>query len=281
MTDQDLLRAIQNDDTQQMKIAALREELEAETERTDSELDIDRINRITAEMDRIAGTEHITAEKAQQGIKKLKSELYHKKQHTIRRFRWIAACACFLLIASNIWSYSVYGINSFSAAYQLFNGGVTIDFHSEDDSASNEDVRNIEKYQNNPFLDDMREKCKEHGLDVLLPTYIPEGFTLTMINDSHADDENYQILQFFFKSRSAKLNLDITQFSDESNVMPLSIPSDSHNISPQKINGQNVHIQKENQQYWAVFQSGLTQYVLYTDRLDYEESQRVLESMLT
>jgi hypothetical protein len=34
MTDQDLLRAIQNDDTQQMKIAALREELEAETERT-------------------------------------------------------------------------------------------------------------------------------------------------------------------------------------------------------------------------------------------------------
>ena len=42
-----------------------------------------------------------------------------------------------------------------------------------------------------------------------------------------------------------------------------------------------IHISKEtnDRQYWAAFQIELTQYVLYADEVDYDEWQRVLESM--
>lgn len=270
MNDQEQLQIQQSNDTDQFVLAKLRQKLDIELEKPDSELNVNKINQLTKAIEQVTGTEKITAEKTQQGLQKLKQEIRHQKQRRVfRRTGLVAACACALIIISNIWSYSAHGINSFSAAYQLLNGGIKIDFQ-RDDSAP---------YSGNPYYDEMRTICQEHNLNIRIPTYLPNGFKPTSSNGEFDENENRKKVAFYYCQRKAKLNLDVFQYKNENEVPHRGIPSDSYNISKQKFGETIVYIQKEEKQYWAVFQIGTTQYVLYADRLDYDECQRVLESM--
>ena len=274
MTEQELLKAIQSDDTDQIMLAALQSKLDSELERPDDELDIDKINRITATIDIITGNDRITAERSQPGIDKIKQELHQQSRHSrIRIIKWAAACACFLLIVSNIWSFSAYGMNSFSAAYQLMRGGIVIDTRNGES----------ETYSSDAYFDEMRSLCRKNGFpdDVLLPSYIPEGFKPTPECGKVYSDEIRNVIDFYFQSSSSVLDLTIMEYKSKENIQPWGIPSTEYNITEQVFGDTTVHIQKERKdhQYWAVFQIGLTQYMLFSDGLDYDECQRVLESM--
>ena len=270
MTDQELYKALLDDSDNSDMLSDLRQKLENELEKSDSELDVDAINELTLAIDRILGDEQLTEEKSKQGIEILKQEIHIKNRKCIfHKVKWVAVCACIMLFISNIWSYSAYGINSFSAAYQLINGGITIDFK----------IKDTEPYYDNPYKDEMRESCKNNGIDALLPSYLPEGFVPTDHNGVHDADDISNTLLFYFKLGKSKINFSIINFISEECVMPYGIPSDSHSISQQQINGITVHIQKEDKKYWAAFQIGLTQYIFYADNVDYDECQRVLNSM--
>ena len=274
MTEQELLKAIQSDDTDQIMLAALQSKLDSDLERSDDELDIDKINRITATIDIITGNDRITAERSQPGIDKIKQELHQQSRHSrIRIIKCAAACACFLLIVSNIWSFSAYGMNSFSAAYQLMRGGIVIDTRNGES----------ETYSSDAYYDEMRSLCRQNGFpdDVLLPSYIPEGLVPTENNGTYNESEQCKQLSYYFMNRKIKFNYRITQYTDEKLVQQIGIPSTEYNITEQLFGDTTVYIQKERKdhQYWAVFQIGLTQYMLFSDGLDYDECQRVLESM--
>lgn len=272
MNDQEQPQIQQSNDTDQFVLAKLRQELDIELEKPDSELNVNKINQLTKAIEQVTGTEKITAEKTQQGLQKLKQEIRHQKQRRVfRRTGLVAACACALIIISNIWSYSAHGINSFSAAYQLLNGGIKIDFQ-RDDSAP---------YSGNPYYDEMRTICLNNNIEALIPSYIPENYHPTEIYGKYKDLETSKMLYFNFAQQKSKLNLSIIQFVSEEDVVPISIPSSEYNISQQKIGDTMIHISKEtnDRQYWAAFQIELTQYVLYADEVDYDECQRVLESM--
>ena len=274
MTDNELRKTIESDDTDQLMLALLQDKLDTELEKPDDELDIEKINQITATIDIITGTDQVTAEKSQQGIQKLKQGLHQQRgRRRIRVLKWIAACACLILIVSNIWSFSAYGMNSFSAAYQLLSNGIVID--TQDDES--------EPYSSDAYYDEMRTLCRNNGFseDVLVPSYIPEGFKPTPAFGNVYSSEIRSVINIFFKNRGTKLDLTIIEYKDKENIQPIGIPSTEYNISEQVIGDTTVHIQKErkDRQYWAVFQIGLTQYLLFSDGLDYDECQRVLESM--
>ena len=271
MTEQELLKAIQSDDTDQIMLAALQSKLDSELERSDDELDIDKINRITATIDIITGNDRITAERSQPGIDKIKQELHQQSRHSrIRIIKWAAACACFLLIVSNIWSFSAYGMNSFSVAYQILTGGVTIDFSKQESEA---------KENGNPYEAEMRTAYDKHQIEGLVPAYIPSGFQPTDSFGSSYNMENETHLFFNMKNQKKKLNILVVKFRNLNSIPPLGIASDQLNITEQNINGTIVYISKENQQYTAVFMIDTTQYILSADGVDYDECQRVLESM--
>ena len=274
MTDNELRKTIESDDTDQLMLALLQDKLDTELEKPDDELDIEKINQITATIDIITGTDQVTAEKSQQGIQKLKQELHQQRgRRRIRVLKWIAACACLILIVSNIWSFSAYGMNSFSAAYQLLSNGIVID--TQDDES--------EPYSSDAYYDEMRTLCRNNGFpeDVLVPSYIPEGFKpAPEFGEVHSDDIQCTI-RFDYQIGRTRLVFYMIQNSDEEYIQPIGIPSTEYNISEQVIGDTTVHIQKErkDRQYWAVFQIGLTQYIIVSDGLDYDECQRVLESM--
>lgn len=251
-------------------LSELRHKLEAELEKPDTELDVETINRITKEIEKVTGSEQITAEKTQQGIQRLKQELHQQNRRSrILLVKWIAACACFILIVSNIWSYSAYGLNSFSAAYKLISGGINIDFQ--------QDV--LEPDTGNLYFEEMSSICQQHNLNILIPTYLPNGFKPTSSNGEYDENEKRRKITFYYSQQKAKLNLSVFQYATENDIPPRGIPSDSYNISKQKFGETIVYIQKEKKQYWAVFQISSTQYMFYADKLDYDECQRVLESM--
>ena len=105
MNDQEQPQIQQSNDTDQFVLAKLRQELDIELEKPDSELNVNKINQLTKAIEQVTGTEKITAEKTQQGLQKLKQEIRHQKQRRVfRRTGLVAACACALIIISNIWS---------------------------------------------------------------------------------------------------------------------------------------------------------------------------------
>lgn len=272
MKDTETIDSLHNIDGDPDVLSELRHKLEAELEKPDTELDVERINQITTAIEQVTGTEKITAEKTQQGIQKLKQELHlQNRRNRIRLAKRIAACACFILIVSNIWSYSAYGLNSFSAAYQLLNGGIKIDFQTD----------NSEPYTGNPYYDEMHSICLNNNFEALIPRYIPGEFQPTDNYGKHQDFDHSQKIYFNFIRQKIILNLSIIRFKKEDEITTISIPSSEYNISQQKIGDTVIHISKEKKdhQYWAAFQIGLTQYILYAEGLDYDECQRVLESM--
>ena len=272
MNEQDLFKAMQSDDTDASLLAELRSKLNTELEKPEEELDIDAINEITLMIDQISGSEQRTKEQTERGIQKLNEKIRQQRRGRIRRrVTRIAVCAGIVLVITNVFSYSAYGMNSFSAAYQLMTGGIVIDFQKDDS----------EPYYGNQYLDEMQKACQEHEFDVMLPRYIPKDFSPTEIFGDYIENEVKQILDFYFANKKAVLNLSITKYADNQTPFPIGVPSDSHNISQQRFGDITVHISKEvkDHQYWALFQIGSYQYVLSTQNLDYDECQRVLESV--
>jgi hypothetical protein len=187
--------------------------------------------------------------------------------------RRLAVCACAVLLASNVFSYTVYGTNAFSAVYQLVKGGVTFNLVGQEPFPE----------EGNPYEEEMRRLCEENGMgDVLLPAYIPAGFEpAPQIFFSHHDIEIGQNVIFHFRKNKIKLMIVAQEFYSMDDYAPFGVASDEHNITSQVINGTNIYIVKEDKQFNAVFLVGQTQYLINADGLDYDECQRILSSMFT
>lgn len=253
-------------------LAELQERLSNELKKSVDELDYDRIDEMTEAIAVLTGKDEVINERVSAGIERTLAVLHRKeKQRKISRICRAAAIACaIVLIATNVWSYSAYGMNAFSAAYQFLNGGITVDLTVPTDEG---------KEAGNKYAQDMQDKCAEHHISAQIPRYIPAGFAPTENYGKLIETDLYKDLLFYFGKGNAKLFLQVREFADQSTITPIGIPTDTHNISEQVIDGTTIHIVKEDQEYRAVFLIDRTQYALGADHLDYDECQRVLESL--
>lgn len=69
------------------------------------------------------------------------------------------------------------------------------------------------------------------------------------------------------------------KYFDYSSISPIQIPSDSYNITHEKLHEMDVYVIKEDDQFKATFLDENIQYYFLTHEMDYDISQRILESM--
>ncbi len=271
MTEKELMRILQSDDSDKQYDAA-REELAKELEKPLSSQDFDRVDALIQTIEHINGEEYASKDITEQGIASLNQRIARERRKQIRIFKWAAACACAFILVSNIWSYKAYGMNAFSAAYQILNGGLTIDFSKTDSSVAE---------SGNPYKEEMENKCQEYNIDALIPSYIPTGFMPTDNYGKGYSTENELVIFFCFKNKNAALTINIVQYSDPNAIPPLGIATEQYNMIEQDINDVHVQINKHGKQYNAAFMINNTRYLLSADSVDFDDCYRVLLSMLS
>ncbi|MCM1529774.1 MAG: DUF4367 domain-containing protein [Alistipes sp.] len=129
--------------------------------------------------------------------------------------------------------------------------------------------------ENDPY--GIKAKCAEYGISPQAPFYLPDGFELV---DFYAEiNEAFSDICFFYKNGKTRLNITFTKYVNSDNIPPIGIPTDTYNLQETEINGQTVFILKEDGQFTATYLNNGIVYVITSNKLDYDECQKVVEAM--
>ena len=271
MTDLELLKNIQSDDEQEL-LQDAKVQLDAELRKPSDQRNYDMIDELTKRITLLNGTSESIKKRSQTGIRLMQAEIQKQSKAVhIKRAYIVLPCAlAIVILLSNALTISAFGTNVFSAVYRIITGGVTVDFSKETEAVQDE---------GNAYYDEMKQLCEDHDMPVQIPAYIPAGFIPTDIYGEFVDSPVKSFVSFYFKRNKEKLQFRFTVPKDDS-ASKVGIPSDHHNITEQEINGVTVHVVKEETRYTAVFMTGDIQYFMFAEGLDYDECQKVLESMI-
>ena len=270
MENETLKRKVLNDmNMKENMIADLQRELKKEMEKPSDQWNCEKIAEITETIHNLSceGSKETDENRKNDLLKKIGNSRTPK----IKIYKRLsAAVACLLvLVGINTVSLSVFGMNMFSATYQLTKGGITIDM-------SNDDNIELPVTAADPY--GMKAKCAEYDMYPLTPTYIPEGFELiNIVEDVNNVTTN---VIFYYKKGDILLNFDFNMYKDGKGIPPIGIPTDTYNIVEEQINGHKTYILKEDNQFTATFMEENIVYLITAIDCDYDECQKVIESLV-
>lgn len=210
-----------------------------------------------------------------QAVKEIdvKSEIQAIRRKDIKRIRfpkWAIAvsAACVVLIGANAISVSAWDMNIFSAIVKFTNGGMSVNYQKQN-------IIELPVSEGDPY--GIKAKCAEYDIFPLTPHYLPEGFELV---DFYADvNKSISDICFFYQKDEVKLNITYTGYADSEKTPAVGIPTDTYNLQEVEVNGQTVFILKEDRQFTATFLNDRIVCVIFSNKLDYDECQKVIESM--
>lgn len=202
----------------------------------------------------------------------VKPEIQAIRQRKIKRIRfpkWAVAvsAACVVLIGANVFSVSAWDMNIFSAIVKFTKGGMSVNL--------NQNIIELPVSEGDPY--GIKAKCAEYDIYPLTPHYLPEGVELVDFNEVVCD--RFTDLCFFYQNGNTRLNITYTKYNDSENVLHSGIPTDTYNLQETEINGQTMFILKEDNQFTVTFLNDSVVCVIYSNELDYDECQKVMESI--
>lgn len=236
--------------------------LDEELSKPENETDYDLIDQLITG---ILESRDILPAKADIKVQRKKMEEMNRKSFSCTKPKWLigASVACFMIICGNIYTVSAWKMDMFSFIVTYTQGGAVIDFQNKESL---------------PVADDdpygIIDTCREAGIETETPHYIPDGFVLKEANNECVDD--YKCMVFHFKNRKSSISLVLQSWSDD---MPIGIPSDEHNISETTVNGHVAAVSKEDNQMLVVFRSGDYLVSVFTEGVDYDECDKILENI--
>lgn len=121
----------------------------------------------------------------------------------------------------------------------------------------------------------IRAECAKYGLDVEVPTYLPEGFVLWDVDEHESIAE--KIVTFWFKRDKIHLKFSYAELYNENAKM--GIPSDEFNLEEIRVNGKSAITSKEDGQYNLIYYDGNMEYFMTSDYLSYEECDKIVASI--
>ena len=248
----------------------LQVQLDEELNKPIKQQDFDLIEEITKTICEIHNENELIEAKTKSGIaflKGRKSDVNNKLK--IRKWSAVFVSCAAVILVLNIASFSALGMNMFSAAYKIAKGGITIDMNEGEKT-------DLSVTDDDPY--GIKAKCAEYDMYPLTPTYIPDGFGLIKLFEEKNDVFTHIVFQY--KKDEIKLNFDFCQYNNGMEVPPIGIPTDTYNIVEEQINDHKMYILKENNQFTATFQEDKTVYTIYADDLDYDNCQKIIESLV-
>ena len=201
---------------------------------------------------------------------KRRANAEEKKFRCPKRVAAVSA-ACLVLVGANTFSIASWGMNIFSAIVEISKGGISIDFGKQEQ----QEVIKLPTSESDPY--GIKTKCAEYEVYPEAPDYLPQGFELV---DFQSDvNEVSTELQLFYKRDKVKLNISYIQYNNSEDIPPIGIPTDTYNIMETKVNERTMFILKEDNQFTATYLSNNVVYVIFSDGLDYDECQKIVESI--
>ena len=247
----------------------LRAELASECSKPSDEWDLEKIRELSeviCEIEGIAPDSEELSSARKRAIDRINAEKPGIRHRKIKRFTAVAACLAVAFVGADLTSHRVLGQGVLPAGYQAVMGGIHTYFDGSDGTPDPHE---------NIYYDIMKEKIDEYGLDVMIPTYIPEGFELDDI------DCNSTRLRFMFSKinhvKTEKIIISYYSLNDE-NIGGFEIPSDTREVSEVEINSHHFNIIQEDQQLkaWCIEQNVITHFDSYD--LPYEAADDILYS---
>ncbi|MDE6849093.1 MAG: DUF4367 domain-containing protein [Ruminococcus sp.] len=234
--------------------------------------DFDKIERLTQLIRELTENEADINRRTEDGIAMLKEKAsYNNKTRFKIRKPMTVLCMCFvMLIVFNCISLSTWGTNIFSAIVKRNKDSISIDFGKR-----HQEIINLQKSPNDPY--GIKTKCAEVGLYPQTPEYLPENFDL--VNLETDEMEICTCIDFYYKNDEMKINISYSKFNID-DIPPLCIPADTYNINEIQVNSNTVYILKEDSQFTATYIIDNIVYLIYTDNVDYNECEKILNSFV-
>ena len=262
-----------DDDLKQKALESIKKELDIELKKPLKKRDFDKIAELTVQYRELqtGESEDIITKK---GVNKLNTRIeQYKNKHMLPVFRYMkklapAFCVTAVIVIGNCMTVSAWDMNIFSAVIELTKGGFSVDFGKNEP----EPVE-LPTSVNDPY--GFIAKLAEYDIEFETPHYIPEGFILTNV-DVPNNDIGQEVI-FIFENSKMVICLTYTKYYDK--IPKVSIPSDHYNISETEVNGTPAIVSKEDNQYTIMYQKDKKEFFMFTDKVPYEECEKIIDSI--
>ncbi len=260
-------RVLNEPDPKTITVSEIEKMLDNEISKNKNDMDLKLIEELSLTLIELKGKDIINVNPEEKLYKILDRIDNQKcKKHRIPKWATGLAAACLLLVCGNIYTVSAYNKNIFSFVVEFTDGGAIIDF----DKKSKEIILPIS--EDDPY--GIIAKCREVGITIETPHYIPEGFILTYINIQV--DEYYKYILFTYQKGKSSIAF---TFDSRLEGGQVGIPSDEHNFSEIIVNGHTAIVSKEDNQMLVLFPTGDYWFNMFTENVDYEECEKILENI--
>lgn len=254
-----------NDGIKIYTVNELWQKLDYELSKPEDEIDFGLVDELTLSIMEATGQEAVSFD-VDKHLKELEHRI-HSSKKPIRLPKWVAVltAACFILFCGNIYSVLAWDTNIFSFIVELTRDGAVIDFSSRNDEI------NIPVSKDDPY--GILAVCRENGINIETPHYLPDGFILTTL-EAKPDKRYVSMTYKRNKKDTAYINLTFSGYDEH-----FLIPSDKHNLSEIKINGHDAVMSREDNQMIVVFSSSDSMLTIMTQDVDYDECDKILNEM--
>ena len=244
--------------------------LDEELSKPEGKRDYNKIEEINAAYAALCGDIEETDHAVERGIQKLKQHKIPKVRATRRiRLMVTAGAVAILLLAANVFTVAAYQQNVFSVIIHYAKEGFSVQY-------TEHETIELPITPDDPY--GIKAECAKYGLDVLAPTYLPEGFQLGDYNHNIAEGYCTSVDFWFYRDRKEVFSISYNLFFDPSNGT--SIPSDHFNLYEIEADGNPAIISQEDGQYTVIFKDkNRVETVIYMNHLDYDECDRVVASL--
>ena len=248
------------------------------------ERDYEKINELTEAYTALIGVEDELAVRSASGIEALERKVRKNKPHiyVTRRIKVMltASIVAAVMLVSNTISVAAFQKDIFTLIVEYAQTSFSIK-RPENVPFTGQYADEVKSVDDLPATPDdpygIKAECAKHGLDVLAPTFLPEGFELYDYDYSESSVIDYKNMSFwFYRNESQVAQITYRLLPEYANGS--GIPSDQFNLREIEVNGNPAIISEEDNQYTIIFYDGNLGTIITTDS-GYENGDKIVASL--